>query len=142
MENNDIFVGWIIAKELRDLGFDEPCFGYHQLTHDPLSDRIECELILGANPEYLTCQKQMNYIFGLMTLLAPTWEQAFKFFRDKYRLFGHAEPVYIEKVKSVIKFDFTILGVDIEDEDYGNLPYHTYNEARLMCISKLIEITK
>jgi hypothetical protein len=69
-------------------------------------------------------------------------ELAFKFFRDKYNLYSYVEPVLVEEAKSPIKFDYVILGLDTKEENYNNLPYHTYEQARLECLKQLIKIVK
>ena len=108
--------------ELKKLGFNEPCFTYYK--NDQLSDILE----LVKNSEMENVNNEIhNYIS------APTFQQAFRWFREKYKLQSYirhecpdVEPYY----------DFVI------DEDVYDVMKDTYEEAELECLRKLIEIVK
>jgi hypothetical protein len=95
------FIPYELALELKQLGFYEACFGLY------------------APP----CKTISLHHYGLLTakeqILAPLYQQAFRFFREEYRL-SH-------------------IWIMAELLDTGE---YTYEEAELECLVKLIEIVK
>ena len=72
--------------------------------------------------------------------VAPTFSQAFRWFREKYNLhsvFEHDSDNYYYAIQGIndIKFDT----IDASEE---GIVYKTYEEAELECLNKLIEIVK
>lgn len=106
---NREFVPYGLALELKQLGFDEPCFGWFLLEGDGVKSMFVPE----------KCSKQ---VIGLC--LAPTFSQAFRFFREKHDLFI-----------SIVHYEN---GYSINDLRR----FKTYEEAELDCLKKLIEIVK
>ena len=98
---NKEFVPYQEALELKELGFDEPCFGYRDgVGHLMIRPMPHC------------------------AISAPTFSQAFRWFREKYDLFiaiVHYENGY--SINDLRRFE-------------------TYEEAELACLRKLIEIVK
>jgi hypothetical protein len=109
------FMPYEQALELKEIGFDESCFGWYS--------------------------KDGTFYEGKMTihqglLSAPTFSQAFRWFREKHNL------------KSCIMFrtsmednkeyyDWLIKGQEVVYRRFN-----TYEEAELECLIKLIEIVK
>jgi len=116
------FVPYEQALELKKLGWGEPCFGAF----------ISKDLTLFTFPnDHRGYVYKKNRIFG-----APTFSQAFRWFREKYNL------------KSCIMFrtsmednkeyyDWLIKGQEVVYRHFN-----TYEEAELACLKKLIEIVK
>lgn len=116
------FVPYEQALALEELGFNEPCFGGY--------DMETLKLWIG----YLNDGEQFNREYYYP---APTFSQAFRFFREKYYIFscimteysygGHISAYHIngERQSNISKGDFA-----------------TYEEAELACLIKLIEIVK
>ena len=107
------FVPYELALELKQLGFHESCLAsyYHA------GRRLDiCEYI--------------NH--GEYTVLAPTYSQAFRWFRDN----GKVAEIFSQLLPSnKYKWGFKIQGVEgITDG------FFTYEEAELACLKKLIEI--
>jgi len=84
-------------------------------------------------------------IRGLLS--APTYSQAFRWFREKYNL--HAEPYTVDM--GAIEYCFQIRDLYSEKYVFDNFvgaggSYHgtfsTYEQAELECLKKLIQITK
>lgn len=65
-------------------------------------------------------------------LQRPTYFQAFRWFREKYKKFS-----FIDK-NAYGKYYYDIQGEIFFDEDY----FKTYEEAEIACLRKLIEIVK
>ena len=121
------FVPYNEALELKQLEFDEPCFGYYNITW-----HIQNELHF---PEYGAIVDKWNTESHLVSV--PTYSQAFRWFREKYDLF-----CYVELVGDRL-FDYMIIGDFVEEEiDYEDGPFNTHEEAELVCLKKLIEIVK
>jgi hypothetical protein len=120
------FVPYKLALELKELGFDEPCFGsYVKLTKtqntffmNDVVDEIDRETPLHKS----------------LITKAPLYQQAFRWFREKY------------KVRFFIQSGMSDLGeffkVIFPDGEQRGMSYTTYEEAELACLQKLIEIVK
>jgi hypothetical protein len=128
------FIPYEQALALKELGFDEPCFGYYYTLNGK-------DWKFAEKSEYYRLDDKIN-IGGKFSLLAPLYQQAFRWFREKYDLFGCIDlhtstPIhwYI-RIDDIIKNDYIY-----HSEDY-NLKYNTYEEAELECLKKLIEIVK
>jgi len=117
--NNKDFTLHEQALELRELGFDEPCFGSYidgKLT--TLLDSVLWGDVKGDVP-------------------APTYSQAFRWFREKYDLNTH---ISIEWSLTEPKQYFYI--IDTEDGVEESKDFNTYEEAELECLKKLIQTIK
>jgi hypothetical protein len=128
LENN--FVPYQIALDMKSIGFDEPCFAIY---YNPLK-----ELVIGGT---------INPYTKEIRTLAPLYQQAFDFFRDKYNL--HAEPYTTDM--GAIEYCFQIRDLYSEKYVYDNFvgagssyagTFSTPEEAELECLVKLIEIVK
>ena len=135
MENHsDIsknFIPYDLALELKDLGFDEPCFAFYGLSRDDYKT-IRLSIFQNLKTDYLPDVHHLD-----VTCDAPLYQQAFRFFREKYGLhyiickniqmdgYGYREVILIPYM-----------------EENENTIFKTYEEAELACIKKLIEIAK
>ena len=122
-----LFCPYELALELKELGFDEiSLFCYDTVNEgNPLS---HCpHLLLNSQLEG----------FENEPISAPLWQQAFRFFREKYGLhyiickniqmdgYGYREVILIPYM-----------------EENENTIFKTYEEAEVECLVKLIEIAK
>jgi hypothetical protein len=144
------------ALELKKLEFDEPCFGYYD------EEDIEQQVY-----EYANCSDNVTggkacYHEGFLSVTnsqldeygafsakdddglecyerwtAPTFSQAFRFFREKYELYAW---VKVEYEYGGITPTYYITGKRQGDIPGG--PFNTYEDAELQCLRKLIEIVK
>ena len=124
------FVPYEPSLALRELGFDEPCFGYYE--PNKVFNYINWEIF--KDFPYLAKNSEWQDLCG-----APTYSQAFRWFRDKY------------KIHSVI--NLTIIGTwyfelyDLNDKRNAEIKtnqneFKTPEEAELACLIKLIQIVK
>jgi hypothetical protein len=120
------FIPYEQALALKELGFDEPCFGFYYTLNGRDWKFVE-------KTEYHRLDDEMN-IGGKFTISAPLWQQAFDWFREKYVL---SSWIYNSDVK---KYWFTILQNGRIVKSHKELL--TYEEAELECLKKLIEIVK
>ena len=121
------FIPYQTALELKELGFDEPCIKYYW-TDGMFSKGYE-------NP--------FNYNKRDNVISAPTFSQAFRWFREKYKL----HPKFNIDVKGwfFTISSFTEKGSCTTNTKFAPLAeqdYKTYEEAELACLIKLIEIAK
>ena len=138
------FIPYEIALELKELGFDEPCFATYR-THAVGSKKpFEYDLDYHTKVEMSSNVIPINseYTEESKWISAPTYSQAFKWFREKYKpeeinfyihlLDTHSTP------KKYLPCYTIRRGVDVIEVKTSN----TYEEAELECLRKLIEIVK
>ena len=116
------FVPYELALELKELGFDEPCFGS--------IDQIGYIYIKGSKSS-----PRGSMMYNIID--CPTYSQAFRFFREKYMLSGE---IYI--FKNIWNFDIEDINNSIQLYTSDITSYSTYEEAEVECLKKLIEIAK
>ena len=113
------FVPYEESLSLKELGFAEPCFGWYQ------SSRLKKEyrpLKNSGNQSYMR-KEDCN---------APTFSQAFRWFREKYKRFSHLD----QNAYGKYYYDIHNRGKIFFDEEY----FECCEEAELACLRKLIEI--
>lgn len=122
------FVKYEVAVELKKLGFDEPCLGRWLVVTKWEKPTGEIILQLGTRAED----------FDKNQFLAPTFSQAFRFFRERHGLYGLYTMGDYEN-----NFYWQIWRHDSITKTYitaSNYVFETYEEAELACLMKLIEI--
>jgi len=116
------FVSYEIALALKELGFNELCLayynGYKELDH--------------LMPERVLVGRDYN---GETITSAPLYQQAFRWFREKYGLNSHIH----QENRNNYSY---CCGQGYSDEIGGYQDFKTYEEAELECLKKLIEIVK
>ena len=117
---NKEFIPYEQALALKELGFDEPCFGRFNPDND---------LVISHTETYNT-----DFRKTLFTQ-APTFQQAFRWFRDKHNLHNGIYPYYDE-------YEFQIKDFRLPTNTPINGGLMPYEEAELACLIKLIEIVK
>jgi len=118
------FVPYEQALALKELGFDEPC--YDAYTHD------------GGGESTVPPEK---YNYRTDVIAAPLYQQAFRWFREKYHIIGEVKYKGGLTTKTAW-YNYVIYSqIDWED-DNPNKQWKTYEEAELECLKKLIEIAK
>jgi hypothetical protein len=123
-KTNKEFVPYEEALTLKNLGFDEPCLGKW----------LEGSLDF-PNPDFLECQKKVAYIYN-GSILAPLYQQAFRWFIEKYKLYGTIRYGYNEFADIVYLFP-CVNGVIV-----GNDSFRTIEETELACFKEIIEMIK
>ena len=116
------FVPYEQALALKELGFDEKCGACYYKKFDNE---------IGYHKVY------RDFNFVQLTVSAPTFSQAFRFFREKYMLSGE---IYI--FKNIWNFDIEDIKTSMQLYTSDIMCYNSYEEAELECLVKLIEIAK
>jgi hypothetical protein len=147
------------ALELKQLSFDEPCFGYYD------EEDIEQQVY-----EYANCRDNVTggkacYHEGFLSVTnsqldeygafgakdddglecyerwtAPTFSQAFRFFREKYNIVFYVNMVACDNFYFVIHLKLGV--IDNPDDLFISQHMETNEEAELACLKKLIELVK
>lgn len=110
------------ALALKELGFDEPCFGRW-------IEPTELSISAPSDDEY--CLQQHEFTW---TALAPLCQQAFRWFREKYNL------VFNFISYNIVKPGEYHWSITWNDEAKAGGIVKTYEEAEQACLDKLIEI--
>jgi hypothetical protein len=129
------FVTYELALKLKELGFDESCFGFHSKIHGLMMVKTS-----GSSSLYKDAGE----------CLAPTYSQAFRWFRDKYGLYSWIQlhNGYInDSFYPELPITFSIMDRKTGNKYYErdiphNYLYKTNEESELECLEKLIEIVK
>ena len=130
------FLPYEHARDLKELGFDKPCIAYYALHN------VENKLFFDIDPDNgkLIALNQNQFYHNNLSevgrISAPTWKQAFKFFREKYKLKGFISPVeYLDGTADTYHWC-------IYNECNSGYDQLTNEEAELECLKKLIDIIK
>lgn len=116
-----LFVGYNTALALKELGFNEPCFGFYSKIHGLITGQTN-----GKN----------SLLEHAGECLAPLYQQAFRWFREKHKLHSTITSISQESWQWHITRPGESLG-ELYDEDF-----YTYEEAEQACLNKLIKLVK
>ena len=121
------FVPYELALKLKELGFNEECFGYYDCTS------LE-------NPELVLIKiTNRDFMFGCA---APLWQQAFDWLLKEHNLYG----VIIPTITMCWTFKtMTVVEYIVEVPPYNHVDgtdYSTIEEAHKACLEKLIELVE
>ena len=116
------FVNYEIALALKELGFDEKCFGWYNWTGKDLSLTNNSYVDINPTP-------------------APLYQQCWRWFREKK--LHNTFPSVIQTrswatLYRIVEWHPSNDSTSISESGY----YDTYEEAELACLIKLIEIIK
>ncbi len=133
-----LFCPYELALELKELGFNEPCFAVWSGFDEKNFSVTDTVRLFSSKFSIDGTQSNTLYINSTDNRVsAPLWQQAFRFFREKYGLhyiickniqmdgYGYREVILIPYM-----------------EENENTIFKTYEEAEVECLVKLIEIAK
>ena len=129
------FVPYDESLALKELGFDEDCFGYYVNAELDLTWKFsDCSLYQDTH----------------ISILAPLYQQAFRWFREKHGLIGYIQTSYVtnkvvnnRNIPCTPRIEFTFgitntIGKSIFSS-FKQGSFKTYEEAELEGLKKLIE---
>jgi hypothetical protein len=130
---NKDFVKYQEALDLKQLGFDEPCFGSWEVEKTNIPTYTHSVTKFYKNSDHPTGKTS-----------APTCSQAFRWFREKYGLSGTVKETFVGDdrcgiicVKSEKGLKYLKSGESVTTKFFKE-----YEEAEKACLIKLIEIIK
>ncbi|MBP6323313.1 MAG: hypothetical protein KA336_05435 [Fusobacteriaceae bacterium] len=137
MKIENEFIPFEQALNLKELGFDEPCFGFYEKEILKPTSYV--------NDFYHGTNHGVDFENIFKTIPAPTFSQAFRWFKEKYGLMSCITPCsdgeYIFTLYDLNKCDLEVFVEDIEIMESED-SYEFFEEAELECLKKLIEIVK
>ena len=150
MKNNN-YPSWLvpieIAKELKEIGFDEPCHFYFLYYHG-------WEMLKKRGDEYgfITSNSCRAYVVenhnGIGKLSVPTWEQVFQWFREK-KIYGNVNQEWeYGRYNSPKRLNYFYVINDCRKKDINkteaitNSGFNNYEEAREELVKVLIQTYK
>jgi hypothetical protein len=125
------FVPYDRSLRMKALGFDEPCLGVFELivVGDTVPKfRYSCEF---EKMWFNHNKNKSEYETHDWYWSAPTFSQAFRWFREKYGL-GH--------MINGIGYESFIMNIAGVQHIFNAFEFETYEEAELACLDKLLEI--
>ncbi len=117
------FIPYEQNLEIRNLGFDEPCIGFYN---------IDLDVIPIDSEPYTTKSKDGAILY----------QQAFRWFREKYDLFGCIDLQACSPSHWFIRIDKIEINDYLYHSEDENVKYNTYEEAELACLKMMIKISK
>jgi hypothetical protein len=118
------------ALKLKAIGFDESCFGFYSKIYG---------LVIGITTGNGALYENAG------ECLAPTFSQAFRWFREKYNLHSLIG-IYPNTKEWYSSYqDLNWSGketLDFNKTEDRSIRFKTYEEAELACLKKLIEIVE
>ena len=131
------FVPYNEALKLKELGFNEPCiFGYND--YHVLRSKIASSF----DGDFVKWNEKYD-----RDLKAPLYQQAFRFFRDKYQWQSYIEPTSDQHSRE-LGYNYYLWNYKT-GEEYNTMPqncpsgdweFKKYEDAELACLIKLIKI--
>jgi hypothetical protein len=138
------FVPYELALRMKALGFDEPCFAFYQIEYNE-----GIPVMVDDNDQYRisgfrTCK---NSEIPAHYTTTPTWQSAFRWFREKYDWQHSIEPT-ADQHRFEVGYNYWVWNSKTGEEYHtmpknrptGDWEYETYEEAEQDCLVKLIDI--
>jgi hypothetical protein len=135
------FVPYNFALRMKALEFDKPCFSYY------MNGILQPSLNVKDYSYFKEMIEINSNIKNFENVLAPTFSQAFRWFRDEYKSFHEVfidcEPRADVPLEDDLMFAFTIHRVREDKFIVGSRNiYKTHEEAEQACLEKLLEIVE
>jgi hypothetical protein len=136
------FIPYEQALALKELGYNEQDFGYYRLSLTEEQEPFTNTELMFFRERYdnhnfrLEQHPQIKIGGGICS--APLYQQAFRWFREKYEFEFHIGCYRHTSVKYYQVYLDDVLG----KHSYSFGKSLTYEEAELECLKKLIEIVK
>jgi len=116
------FIPYDQALELKEIGFDEPWFGYYICRNSALGVRLE------ITTNWIDLMQ-----YDSSSCKAPLYQQAFRWFRDRYNIDGF---VRIQPLNE--KYGFVIYNREKDNFKEFSAEYTSVEDAELECLKEII----
>ncbi len=130
------FVLYDEALALRNLGFNEPCFANYYAGDKSLTPYRGYPND-GDEDTHFSTTINMGYSDKWVT--SPLYQQAFRWFREKYNMLSQ---IFLHDREDVKTWKYEITVIEKYEMKGNSIHYNSYEEAELACLRKLIEIVK
>lgn len=136
---NKEFIPYTQALALKELGFDEKCFGWYSDRNIRIAGTNGCVVSkLLRNSEFIEDEEFVS---------APLYQQAFRWFREKHMLQSSITSFSLEEFTPHIQDGrntviYPTYGNILSDGKKNHWEFDTYEEAEIECLNKLIELVK
>jgi hypothetical protein len=130
---NNEFVPQVIAKDLKELGFNKPCLAwwFEEGTVSVPTEGRSFWSDWNVNPKRIS---------------APLWQQAFDWLREKYKFMYQIEETRVSAGEKegyrFTYFAWKLMANNVFIEDKSLLGFYSYEEARLECLKAMIKKIK
>lgn len=124
------FVPYQESLKLKELGFDEPCIAFYEEDTN--------KLVTFHTDSY---QEVTGFICLDRQVNAPTFSQAFRFFREKYGIEPQVKS-WEERSNIVWYYSVQLIGGEPSVFRSADCCVNSYEEAQLECLRRLIQIAK
>ena len=143
----DQFVTYEIASAMKELGFDEECFGC--FINDTFKPRNQYQFIIGSTYSY----SRTNPDIELDYIMAPLWQQCMDWLKEKHCIFVFIDMgKYYDSYEGAYPFQAwckiyknkeLINSITVRNKlDNENFIFYSYEEAREQAILKCIKLCK
>jgi hypothetical protein len=154
------FVPYEESLKLKELGFNESCFAMYQknkkiwfcgknnwVTNFEIEpDDNTLKLHIEKYPHNVSLIDGKYFLQSCANFTTPLYQQAFNFFREKYRLIFQIQYIIQGSYTVQIHYDTPEYMEKIQDLKYACVDEivdcYSYEEAELACLKKLIGIVK
>ena len=130
------FVPYELALRMKQLEFDEPCFSYY------MNGILQPSLNVKDYSYFKEMIEINSNIKNFENVLAPLYQQAFRWFREKQEIEGFVHKSIEGNYYFVIKKTGNNESNMYEFTKTAPKTFDTYEEAELACLEKLIEIVE
>jgi hypothetical protein len=128
------FISYEMALKLKELGFKEQCFSFYDIQ----------KKLYESEGYYKIGYNVLNE-----EVIAPLYQQAFRFFRENYQWQSSIEATK-DQHNHELGYNYWIWNPQTGEEHHtmpknrpsGDWMFKTYEEAEVECLKKLIEIVK
>jgi hypothetical protein len=124
------FVNYKMALALKELGFDEPCFTYYYSIVGVIKNNIILDIYDGFT--YANTVKN-----EYEPILAPTYYQAFRWFREKHNIHSNIKCVNTMS-NNHFRFEIEVNGEILACTNRID----SFEKAEIACLLKFIEMFK
>jgi hypothetical protein len=119
------FLPYELSLKMKQLGFDEPCMYYVDEQNNSFIYNFQ------THPD------EFIEWCGVTVISTPLFQQCFRWFREKYK-FNHSI-IFHKHPFGTDDYQYLIL---LDEDEFLETGFNTYEEAELECLKKLIEIVK
>lgn len=118
----ELFVTYEIAIAFKRLGFDDPCFGHY--LDGSINIFYSSSINERTNSNNPVSKRNLDCV-------APTWNQALKWLRDKYKIYVTISTNYLMVSDDIIRIDWEYYISSDKDDDIVSTwsSHETYDEA-------------